>query len=539
MGGAAVARVGFVSGSVADAVADAIVNPVGSGFLVGFAGVNGALRAAGGDEYKAELARLPTTARGDVWPTGAGRLKARHVLHVVSPIWSSGSSGEREALRRIHERLLEVADGLGCRTVALPAIACGAHRFPVEVAAEIAVSAVEDALVGLPQIERVEFCFLDRRLLHDYYLRSNTYDATTAQFMVVRNDIVHLLQHDPELASLVGQVDDPAVVRAIDDTARELGHESSIGIASLYAHAARQVLQLEAVQPPALATREAPDQETADALRRTHAVGVAHHHVELVLDGSSGEAFARFAAFATDVLAREGFSVELTWARGARWGRDGEVINAWPFSVGGTDGVSISGYSDWLATVIDGLAEQAVDANLGWRRRMSSHDPLTGAQRITSFGPSLVQAVRSAGALVLFDLDGLVHVNDRFGYRQGDAVLRRIGRLLVEAVPSTGRAYRVGGDEFTVLLPGSNGASALAVAEHLRREIAALELPEPGSDMATRDEPRTGTLTARFAFACWGDGEQLDPGTVLQTLDDTLFKGPRVPNRVSDATGFL
>ena len=63
MGGAAVARVGFVSGSVADAVADAIVNPVGSGFLVGFAGVNGALRAAGGDEYTAELDGLPTSAR--------------------------------------------------------------------------------------------------------------------------------------------------------------------------------------------------------------------------------------------------------------------------------------------------------------------------------------------------------------------------------------------------------------------------------------------------------------------------------------------
>ena len=75
--------------------------------------------------------------------------------------------------------------------------------------------------------------------------------------MVVRNDIVHLLQQDPEVASLVGQVDDPAVVRAIDDTARELGHGSSIGIASLYADAARQVLQLEAVQASARDSRGA------------------------------------------------------------------------------------------------------------------------------------------------------------------------------------------------------------------------------------------------------------------------------------------
>jgi O-acetyl-ADP-ribose deacetylase (regulator of RNase III) len=253
IGGATVARVRFVSGSVADAVADAIVNPVGSGFLVGFAGVNGALRTAGGEEYTAELHGLPTTAQGDVWPTGAGRLKARHVLHVVSPIWTGGDGGERDLLRRQHQRLLEVADGLGCRSVALPAIGCGAHRFPVEVAAEVAVSAVEDALVSLPQLERVEFFFLDRRLLHDYYLRSKTYEAKTAQFTVIRSDIVNLLRHDTELAALVGQVDDPAVLRAIDDTARELGRELSIGVAFLYARAARQVLQLESGQAPARA----------------------------------------------------------------------------------------------------------------------------------------------------------------------------------------------------------------------------------------------------------------------------------------------
>ena len=327
MGRTAVARVRFVSRSVADAVADAIVNPVGGGFLVGFGGVNGALRAAGGDEYTAELDGLPTTARGDVWPTGAGRLNARHVLHVVSPIWSSGNSGEPDELRRIHERVLEVADGLGCRSVALPAIACGAHRFPVEVAAEIAVSAVEDALAGLPQIERVEFFFLDRRLLHDYYLRSKTYDAKTAYVMVVRNDIVHLLQHDPELATLVGQIDDPAVLRAIDDTARKLGHESSIGVTFLYARAARQVLHPETAEPSARASaaRQALDREKAKTSRRTRADAVAHHHVELVVDTPAPEAFAMFEGFATDVLAVEGFSVEETGASRVRWVRGGDL----------------------------------------------------------------------------------------------------------------------------------------------------------------------------------------------------------------------
>ena len=84
-------RLRFVFGNIAEGQADAIVNPVGNGFLVGHAGVNGALRAAGGQEYAAECDRLSTSPTGRVCPTAAGTLKSRHVLHVVSPMWAGGA----------------------------------------------------------------------------------------------------------------------------------------------------------------------------------------------------------------------------------------------------------------------------------------------------------------------------------------------------------------------------------------------------------------------------------------------------------------
>ena len=192
-----------------------------------------------------------------------------------------------------------------------------------------------------------------------------------------------------------------------------------------------------------------------------------------------------------------------------------------------------------MAAAIDCLAENALNANVGWRRRTSSSDPLTGLQRCAWFPPSLVQALHSAGALVLFDVDGMIHLNDRFHHDERDAISRRIGRLLAELVPSPGNSYLIGGGEFAVLLPGSDRAAALTVAERIRGGIAALKLPEPGSDAATRHQRETSAVTARLAVACWGDGDQPDAAAVIGAANDVLRDYPRVPNRVSGAIGFL
>ncbi len=154
-----VERLRFTIGDLAERMCDAVVNPTNAAFLLGHAGVSGALLRAGGEALARACAGMGDRQQGPVRVTGAGRLPARYVIHVASPVWRGGVSGEQEALAQLHEQVLEAAERLDCRTIALPAIGCGAHSFPSDAAAEAAVPAIERALGRLPGIERVELVF--------------------------------------------------------------------------------------------------------------------------------------------------------------------------------------------------------------------------------------------------------------------------------------------------------------------------------------------------------------------------------------------
>src|SRR5262249_19534207 len=119
----------FVVGDLTEQRVDAIVNAANEA-LVAAAGVCGAIRRAGGVEIFDECARLDGCATGDAKATGAGRLPARHVIHAVGPIWRGGDHGEAELLASAHRRALEVAEDLGCRTIAFPAISTGIYGYP-------------------------------------------------------------------------------------------------------------------------------------------------------------------------------------------------------------------------------------------------------------------------------------------------------------------------------------------------------------------------------------------------------------------------
>lgn len=157
----------LVVGDLTAQEVDAIVNAANPALAPG-GGVCGAIRAAGGEEIFAECALLGGCATGDAKATGAGRLPARHVVHAVGPVWHGGASGEPELLASAHRRALEVAAGLGCRTVALPALSTGVYGYPPELAAPVALTAVREALAKLPTLEEVRFVFLDERLREPY-----------------------------------------------------------------------------------------------------------------------------------------------------------------------------------------------------------------------------------------------------------------------------------------------------------------------------------------------------------------------------------
>jgi O-acetyl-ADP-ribose deacetylase len=147
----------FVVGDLTDQHVDAIVNAANEA-LVAAAGVCGAIRRAGGDEIFEECARLGGCATGDAKATGAGRLPARYVIHAVGPIWTGGEHGEAELLASAHLRALEVAEELGCRTIAFPALSTGIYGYPVELAAPVAVASARDFE---DRLDEIRFVFLD------------------------------------------------------------------------------------------------------------------------------------------------------------------------------------------------------------------------------------------------------------------------------------------------------------------------------------------------------------------------------------------
>jgi O-acetyl-ADP-ribose deacetylase len=157
-------RIVLVQGDITKQEVDAIVNAANSS-LLGGGGVDGAIHRAGGPAILEECRRLGGCETGDAKATTAGDLSARHVIHTVGPVWQGGDSNEGDLLASCHRRSLEVAAELACRTVAFPAISTGIYRFPVELAARIALETTQEALEHHPQIEEVRFVlFSDEHL---------------------------------------------------------------------------------------------------------------------------------------------------------------------------------------------------------------------------------------------------------------------------------------------------------------------------------------------------------------------------------------
>jgi O-acetyl-ADP-ribose deacetylase (regulator of RNase III) len=149
-------RLELVQGDITTVAVDAIVNAANSG-LHGGGGVDGAIHRAGGPAIMAECRELGGCATGDAKATGAGALPARYVVHAVGPVWHGGESGEPEALASAHRRSIEVADGLGCESVAFPAISTGIYGYPVERAASVALPAAVTAAEASAHVRRVVF----------------------------------------------------------------------------------------------------------------------------------------------------------------------------------------------------------------------------------------------------------------------------------------------------------------------------------------------------------------------------------------------
>jgi len=146
---------------------DAIVNAANAA-LLGGGGVDGAIHRAAGPELLMECRGLNGCRPGEAKITRGYRLPARFVIHTVGPVWRGGKHSEPETLANCYRNSLQVALENGIKTIAFPAISCGAYGYPILEAAQMAVKTTRELLANTNKIERVIFVLWGENIYEAY-----------------------------------------------------------------------------------------------------------------------------------------------------------------------------------------------------------------------------------------------------------------------------------------------------------------------------------------------------------------------------------
>ncbi len=152
-------QIRLLEGDIVDQDVDAVVNAANSG-LMGGGGVDGAILRAGGDAQRAARSalreRIGSLPAGQAAATDAGEMRCRWVIHVVGPVYSR-MEDRSELLASCYREALRVADELGARSLAFPAVSAGIYGWPMQSAADIAISTVASTPTRVADVRFVLF----------------------------------------------------------------------------------------------------------------------------------------------------------------------------------------------------------------------------------------------------------------------------------------------------------------------------------------------------------------------------------------------
>jgi O-acetyl-ADP-ribose deacetylase len=160
-------KIDIVRGDITKLGVDAIVNAANS-TLLGGGGVDGAIHRAAGPDLLAECRTLDGCEAGEAKITRGYCLPSRFVIHTVGPIWRGGQHGEAQTLSNCYRNSLRLAAENGLQSIAFPAISCGAYRYPIPEAAQVAVKTTRNFLASEDKIDKVIFVLASEDIFAAY-----------------------------------------------------------------------------------------------------------------------------------------------------------------------------------------------------------------------------------------------------------------------------------------------------------------------------------------------------------------------------------
>ena len=161
-------RIEVVLSDITKQQAEAIVNAANNS-LLGGGGVDGAIHRAAGSELLEECRKLKGCPTGQAKITRGYRLPAKWVIHTVGPVWKGGNYKEDEYLTQCYQSCFTLIEKHLLKTVAFPSISTGVYRFPLERAAEIAITETLNFLKRNNFVEKIIFVCFNKKV-YDCYI---------------------------------------------------------------------------------------------------------------------------------------------------------------------------------------------------------------------------------------------------------------------------------------------------------------------------------------------------------------------------------